>query len=467
MSGRSFLFFNVSANRIAYYFPYQNLNLKDISMNSSKKITEQTPPPAYFASLEITDVNCFHGKQSIDLSDGNGKPAMWTVILGNNNTGKTTLLKCLADLEPITVVSVIDQVQKELHPRISTKGISFIQHIDSLSNGINRKIQCTWIGIDENWYFETTDPISNGAMLEYWSGHSRFPFGIISNAIIYGYGTSRKMGNTSLTETENQEDNTASLFHDNATLINAEEWLVQTDYASKNGIESAKFRLEKIKHLLTSGLLPDAKSFECRSTETNGKINNFVEIETDYGWVKLRELGYGYQVTLAWVVDLAKKMFERYPEKENPLHQPAIVLVDEIDLHLHPEWQRKIISFLSEQFRCTQFIVTTHSPLIVQSTENINLVLLKKEENHVVIEQPKLKTYKGWTVEEILSDLMGLDGKTLSDDYLKFMQQFDEALDEDDYKKAKNAYDELDKILYPASHQRKLLQIQMSSLMPE
>ena len=186
--------------------------------------------------------------------------------------------------------------------------------------------------------------------------------------------------------------------------------------------------------------------------------------------MKLREVGYGYQVTLAWVVDLAQKMFVRYPypESGNPLHEPAIVLVDEIDLHLHPEWQRKIISFLKTQFPRTQFIVTTHSPLIVQSAEDINLVLLKKEDNHVVIKQrTDIKTLRGWTVEEILSELMGLDDKMLSDDYLKLMQQFDEALDEDDYKKAKNAYDELDKILHPTSHQRKLLRIQMSSLMPE
>ena len=45
-------------------------------MNSSKNITEQTPPPAYFGSLTITDVKCFKGEQTIDLSDGNGKPAV-------------------------------------------------------------------------------------------------------------------------------------------------------------------------------------------------------------------------------------------------------------------------------------------------------------------------------------------------------------------------------------------------------
>ena len=273
-----------------------------------------------------------------------------------------------------------------------------------------------------------------------------------------------KIGNTSLTDNENQ-DNTATLFEDNLTLVNAEEFIIQTHYASKNGVKLARIRLNKIKQILVNGLLPDVKNFSCTSVEINNQIKNFVEFETDYGRVKLRELGYGYQVTLAWIVDLAKKLFERYPDSKNPLQEPAIVLVDEIDLHLHPEWQRTIIAFLSKQFPKTQFIVTAHSPLIVQSAENINLVLLKKENDHVVIEEPKLKTYKGWTIEEILSELMGLDNKTFSEDYLKFMQQFDEALDEDDYKKAKRAYNGLDKILHPSSSQRKLLRLQMSGLM--
>lgn len=434
-------------------------------MNPTKNTTEQTPPPAYFGSLTITDVKCFKGEQTIDLSDGNGKPAMWTVILGNNNTGKTTLLRCLAELEPkLYDVNFVGDNSEIFVPKRHGKykkpekwwmlKDAFIKKTYRVSASVLFKTssEFSWKS-EKNWWYET-------------EGTSGVRSNEISNLIIYGYGTSRKMGNSSLIDTENQ-DNTASLFDDNATVINAEEWLVQTDYASKNGIESAKFRLEKIKNILINGLLPDAKDFKCTSTETNGKINNFVEIETDYGWVKLRELGYGYQVTLAWVVDLAQKMFVRYKDSKNPLHEPAIVLVDEIDLHLHPEWQRKIISFLREQFPRTQFIVTTHSPLIVQSAEDINLVLLKKEDNHVVIEQPKLKTYRGWTVEEILSELMGLDDKTLSDDYLKFMQQFEDALDEDDYKEAKNAYDKLDKILHPTSHQRKLLRIQMSSLMPE
>lgn len=65
------------------------------------KEQETNPLPVYFKSLTVENVKCFRGKQMIDLSDGNGKYAQWTIILGDNNTGKTTLLRCFADLEPI------------------------------------------------------------------------------------------------------------------------------------------------------------------------------------------------------------------------------------------------------------------------------------------------------------------------------------------------------------------------------
>ena len=110
-----------------------------------------------------------------------------------------------------------------------------------------------------------------------------------------------------------------------------------------------------------------------------------VEVETSYGWVRMKELGLGYQTLIAWMVDLAARLFEQYPESENPLKEPAIVLVDEIDLHLPPQWQRTLIQRLTDIFTQTQFIVTAHSPLIVQSAQNINVVLLKREGDQVKI----------------------------------------------------------------------------------
>jgi predicted ATP-binding protein involved in virulence len=420
----------------------------------------QTPPPAYFGSLTIENVKCFKGKHTIDLSDKNGNPALWTVILGDNNTGKTTLLRCLADLQPILINK--NNNNNECIPKILSK-------YKKINTNKNLSLPF-YYGVSCCWYIKNIQSLDWGISAYFTEYKIPVNYGVsdlgnksLANTIIYGYGTSRKMGKTALSESENQ-DNTASLFDDSVTLVNTEEWLLQTFFAVKLEKPNAAKTLERIKTVLTSGILPDVKDFRF---DTTPDFKGFVEVETDYGWIKLRELGYGYQTTLAWIVDLAKKLFERYPNSENPLHEPAIVLIDELDLHLHPEWQRKIIKFLSEQFPKTQFIATTHSPLIVQSADNINLILLEKEEDHVIIKQPDLTTYKGWTIEEILDELMGLGENTVSDSYLEYMEEFGQALDEENYYKAKSAYNKLDKILHPASHQRKLLRLQMSGLIPE
>jgi len=112
---------------------------------------------------------------------------------------------------------------------------------------------------------------------------------------------------------------------------------------------------------------------------------------------------------IAWVIDFSSRMVERYPNSPNPLAEPAVVLVDEIDLHLHPKWQRELIGFLTDRFPNTQFIVTAHSPLIVQAAPDANLVLLRREGDHVVIENNP-ETIRGWRVDQILtSELFGLE----------------------------------------------------------
>ena len=88
-------------------------------------------------------------------------------------------------------------------------------------------------------------------------------------------------------------------------------------------------------------------------------------LSTPYGSVPLTGLSLGYQTTLAWIrLTLASGgSMIGYPESSNPLAEPAIVLIDEIDLHLHPRWQRQIVKYLTQHFPQTQFIATAHSPL--------------------------------------------------------------------------------------------------------
>ncbi len=127
-----------------------------------------------------------------------------------------------------------------------------------------------------------------------------------------------------------------------------------------------------------------------------------VEAKTPYGWVRVRELSLGYQTTLAWIVDFASKLMDRYPESDNPFAEPAICLVDEIDLHMHPRWQKELVQKLRKLFPKTQFIVTAHSPLIVQADPDANIALLRRNGDHVEIVND-VDHIKNWRVEQILA----------------------------------------------------------------
>jgi ABC-type multidrug transport system ATPase subunit len=167
---------------------------------------------------------------------------------------------------------------------------------------------------------------------------------------------------------------------------------------------------------------------------------------------------------LSWLMDFAKRLFDRYPESANPLKEPAILLVDEIDLHLHPYWQRSIINYLSGLFPQTQFIVTTHSPFILQSMTDVNLYTLRREGDHTVSTHLGNRSFIGWGIEEILREIMELGDDIQTDYYQELSKQFDRALDANDYQTAKKTYDELVRILHPTSVERKLMKMQLSQI---
>lgn len=423
---------------------------------------------AYLSEVTITDFPPFVGQNNVNFTRPDGGYQQWNVILGNNNTGKTTLLKLLSGLSFRERIfnEALDETDEEAHFETYLEASINFNFKQFLRNRLRVARWRIMTGVfDKIIYardeFVLRESVSLGAAgIDSASAHY--------SSIFYAYGLSRRMSSSDITGSTQKENNITPLFQDDYELNNAEEWLIQLDYAAKNGATNAKRVLEKLITVLTNGLLPDVKSIELISEfdEKTNNVRNYALFDTDYGKVRLKDLGYGYQSMMAWVVDLAKKMFERYPKLDNPLTGAAIVLVDEIDLHLHPDWQRKIISHLSGIFPHTQFIVTAHSPLIVQSAENVNLIILEKGENNQTHIRQEFGTFRGWTVEEILQDLMGLGDRTLSDTYLKLLKDFDEGLDEDNYEKAQAAYDALLPLLHPQSSQRKLLKLQLGAIAP-
>ncbi|MCW5202461.1 AAA family ATPase [Desulfobulbus sp. US4] len=116
------------------------------------------------------------------------------------------------------------------------------------------------------------------------------------------------------------------------------------------------------------------------------------------------QLSSGEKHLIAFVVALAVSLARSFPEAENPLHGEAVFLIDAIELHLHPSWQREIIPKLLHSFPNCQFIITTHSPQVLGNVKPESIFLLKREEDDIICEQPD-ESY-GMTMDRVLELVM-------------------------------------------------------------
>ncbi|MFV5365420.1 AAA family ATPase [Acinetobacter oleivorans] len=214
------------------------------------------------------------------------------------------------------------------------------------------------------------------------------------------------------------------------------------------------------------------KAIECFSIlDENIKfktVNKFNEIivNTPTGDIFFEYLSSGFKSTLFIVLGIIKELDYRFFDSHiNYLDFKGLILIDEVELHLHPEWQGKIAKILKDTFPNAQFFITTHSPHIIQSSLQNEVIALERKDGEVERRNlPNSKYgYQGWTIEEILEDVMGMpDLRTKMYNHIK--KTFDDALDLLDKKKAQEAFNELDKMLHPQYPLRQLFKMQLDSL---
>ncbi len=129
--------------------------------------------------------------------------------------------------------------------------------------------------------------------------------------------------------------------------------------------------------------------------------------------IYLGHLSSGTEGTLLWIRWLALKMVHHYKfEREVWEKKPAILLIDEIENHLHPTWQRRVIPALLEHFPGLQIFATTHSPFVVAGLKAGQVHLLNRDENGRVTATTNTEDVIGWTADEILRTMMGVDDPT-------------------------------------------------------
>ena len=106
-------------------------------------------------------------------------------------------------------------------------------------------------------------------------------------------------------------------------------------------------------------------------TEPHITLNPLSLVVTHGGeCLNIAQLSDGYKTLLGLVIDLSSRMAMANPHLNDPLAAESIVMIDELDLHLHPSWQQRVMGDLLQTFTGSQFIVTTHSPFIVESMNN-------------------------------------------------------------------------------------------------
>jgi len=118
------------------------------------------------------------------------------------------------------------------------------------------------------------------------------------------------------------------------------------------------------------------------------------------------QLSDGEKCLLAMVGDLARRLAIANPSLEKPLEGSAVVLIDEIELHLHPKWQREIIPALTRTFPNCQFIITTHSPQVISQVKPDGIYILEATPEGIVAKRPESSF--GRDSNRILEDLMGV-----------------------------------------------------------
>jgi len=328
----------------------------------------------FLKEIELTDFKCHkHLKLSFFTNDSRHPIRKTTFLLGENGTGKSALLKAIALITAGSsalgdVIGVPDNWIQ------NGKKTCRIDAVIVTADGKERKLSLT---IKRNSHL--ADIISA----------NRQSLALIDNAIKKGgrrnyftvaYGASRRLnreakGFASITSKSNNPRSGAiqSLFNPDAALISLTAWAMDLDYSNDRG------GLSTVRNALNQFFVENVnfKDIDRRAAQ--------LLFETPDGIVPLEQLSDGYQNVAAWVGDLMFNITDTFSDYNDPLHARGLLLIDEIDLHLHPRWQRKLHAFLKEKLPNFQVVATTHSPLTAQQAEEGELYALTRDQKKVDI----------------------------------------------------------------------------------
>lgn len=144
---------------------------------------------------------------------------------------------------------------------------------------------------------------------------------------------------------------------------------------------------------------------ECKNLRVARKPRLEMKVDKGNTSLNVSQLSDGEKCTMALFGDLARRLALANPKMTDPLQGGGVVLIDEIELHMHPFWQRKVLGVLRKTFPNIQFIITTHSPIVLsEADEDYNLIFMRIEDG--TVKAFPRKRLDGYDANAILEQFM-------------------------------------------------------------
>ena len=331
----------------------------------------------HIAKVEIENIRSI---QKLNWSPPPDKLAGWHIILGNNGAGKSTFLKSIAlalmgseaawglRLEWDDWLRRGKEIGEiKCHVSGGPKATSAEREILQYRPFIQFKLERQKNSLDDDVSFGTA---SSQIKIE------------LPSIFFAGYGPFRRFGGkdsrSSKNSSERKLQRCLSLFDESIALTECLEWLRNLKFSSLESADNIPF-LERLKDFINhDNFLPSGvKLHDISSKGVAFKDGNEVEVQVE-------NLSDGFRSILSMTLELIRQLSLEFKNENifssdgNAIIASGVVLIDEIDVHLHPTWQQQIGQWFCDHFPNIQFIVTTHSPLVCQSAEQGSIFVLPR-----------------------------------------------------------------------------------------
>ena len=343
----------------------------------------------YLSRVQLSNVRCFD-TLNITLSRPGNEPSGWNLVLGDNATGKSTLLRSIAMglCDEASAAGLLKESDEGYIRRKETKAKIVIWLHDP--NSPDKKFRITTEvkreekgrGIFADMVRQRTDPPG-----------TKFPWDTL---FVSGYGAGRGMTGTSDISSYSAIDAVYNMFNYSEGLQNP-ELVIRRLIARTSGSRLMERQILGVLRIATG-------------TKEIKLTSKGILVSGPWGaGMPLRDLADGYRSSFLWLTDLIGWALAFKPQLKDTEGVRGIVLIDEIEQHLHARWQRTAIDDLRKLFPNLQFIASTHSPLVASS---VGQPLARNVTDNLYVLEPhpaegvkacSHEFMRGWRMDQVLA----------------------------------------------------------------